>query len=214
MWMLVSAPSEICGWAGYKVHLTETCDDETPHLITHVETTPATTYDGAMMETIHAALAEKGLRPAEHVVDSGYLDAEVLVSSQEDHAITLIGPVAVDNSWQAKAEQGFAVTHFTIDWVQQQVVCPTGNTSRLWINTHDRHGKDVIHIKFNPADCQACPCRSLYEGKIGSTRADLTPAASALSGTAEGTRAPNDSNIQKRICTTCWDRRDDCTRSS
>jgi len=28
-------------WVGYKVHLTETCDDETPHLITHVETTPA-----------------------------------------------------------------------------------------------------------------------------------------------------------------------------
>src|SRR5579859_2899289 len=50
-------------WAGYKVHLTETCDDETPHLITHVETTPATIYDGAVLETIHAALAEKGLRP-------------------------------------------------------------------------------------------------------------------------------------------------------
>ena len=43
-------------WAGYKVHLTETCDDDTPHLITHVETTPATTYDGAVTETIHTAL--------------------------------------------------------------------------------------------------------------------------------------------------------------
>jgi len=32
-------------WLGYKVHLTETCDDETPHLITHVLTTPATTPD-------------------------------------------------------------------------------------------------------------------------------------------------------------------------
>ena len=163
-------------WAGYKVHLTETCDDETPHLITHVETTPATTYDGAVMETIHAALAEKGLRPAEHIVDSGYLDAEVLVSSQMDHAITLIGPVAVDNSWQAKAEQGFAITHFTIDWVQQQVSCPTGNTSRLWINTHDRHGKDVIHIKFSPADCLACPCRSLCtKAKSGARMLTLRP---------------------------------------
>jgi hypothetical protein len=28
-------------WIGYKVHLTETCDQERPHLITHVETTPA-----------------------------------------------------------------------------------------------------------------------------------------------------------------------------
>jgi transposase len=77
--------------------VTETCDEETPHLITHVETTPATTYDGAVMETIHAALEEKGLRHVEHVVDSGYLDAEVRVRSQQAHAITLIGPVAADN---------------------------------------------------------------------------------------------------------------------
>ena len=28
---------------GYKAHATETCDDDTPHVITHVETTPATT---------------------------------------------------------------------------------------------------------------------------------------------------------------------------
>jgi transposase len=29
-------------WVGYKAHATETCDDDTPHVITHVETTPAT----------------------------------------------------------------------------------------------------------------------------------------------------------------------------
>jgi hypothetical protein len=28
-------------WVGYKVHLTETCEDDAPNLITHVETTPA-----------------------------------------------------------------------------------------------------------------------------------------------------------------------------
>lgn len=32
-------------WIGYKVHLTETCEAEQPHLITQVETTPATTHD-------------------------------------------------------------------------------------------------------------------------------------------------------------------------
>lgn len=56
-------------WAGYKAHLTETCDDELPHLITHVETTVATTYDGAVTETIQTALAAKGLLPEEHIVD-------------------------------------------------------------------------------------------------------------------------------------------------
>jgi len=83
-------------WAGYKVHLTETCDDETPHLITHVETTTATTYDGAVTETIQTALAAKGLLPEEHIVDSGYLDAELIVSSQKTHGLTLLGPVPLD----------------------------------------------------------------------------------------------------------------------
>jgi transposase len=90
---------------------------------------------------------------------------------------------------RAKAEQGFDVTHFTIDWQQQQVMCPTGQNSRLWINTPDRHGKDVIQIKFNPAACQECPCRILCtKARIGSTHADLTPSASALSGVARSAR--------------------------
>ncbi|MGZ3624228.1 MAG: IS5/IS1182 family transposase, partial [Ktedonobacteraceae bacterium] len=58
-------------WAGYKVHLAETCDEELPHLITHVETTPATTYDGAVTVTIHEALEAIALPPEEHIVDSG-----------------------------------------------------------------------------------------------------------------------------------------------
>ena len=32
------------------VHLTETCDEGTPHLIVNVETTPATTPDDNMIE--------------------------------------------------------------------------------------------------------------------------------------------------------------------
>jgi hypothetical protein len=34
-------------WIGYKVSLTETCEDDLPNLITHVETNPAPTADGA-----------------------------------------------------------------------------------------------------------------------------------------------------------------------
>ncbi len=33
----------ITNWTGYKVHLTETCSENLPHVITQVETTPATT---------------------------------------------------------------------------------------------------------------------------------------------------------------------------
>lgn len=48
-------------WVGYKVHITETCDEETPHLITHVETTSATATDEAALEPIHKALKERDL---------------------------------------------------------------------------------------------------------------------------------------------------------
>ena len=37
-------------WVGYKAHLTETCDEDRPHLIVNVETTPATTPDDNMIE--------------------------------------------------------------------------------------------------------------------------------------------------------------------
>lgn len=163
-------------WAGYKVHLTETCDEERPHLITHVETTVATTYDGAVTETIHAALEAKALLPEEHIVDSGYLDAEVLVSAEQRQKISLIGPVAQDTSWQARDEHCFDKTQFTIDWQTQQVTCPEGKTSRYWIPTYDRHGKDVIHVKFNPADCKLCASRVLCtQAKSGARMLGIHP---------------------------------------
>ena len=58
-------------WTGYKVHLSETCEEDSPNLITHVETTPATTLDAAVVEDIHGALAQKERLPNLHVVDAG-----------------------------------------------------------------------------------------------------------------------------------------------
>jgi len=49
-------------WSGYKVHLTETCDEDTPHLITDVTTTLATVPDVLETAPIEAALAQRGLR--------------------------------------------------------------------------------------------------------------------------------------------------------
>src|SRR5215471_6158745 len=40
-------------WVGYKVHLTESCDEELPRLITHVETTTGPIADGAVTPVIH-----------------------------------------------------------------------------------------------------------------------------------------------------------------
>jgi transposase len=145
-------------WVGYAVHLTESCDDELPHLITDVATTPATTADNQLTGAIQARLAERELPPAEHFVDAGYMSADHLVSSQEQHT-DLIGPVIEDQSWQARAGEGFGVAQFSIDWDQQYARCPQGKTSVIWKPTRDSDGHEVISIRFAHADCRGCSVR-------------------------------------------------------
>ena len=147
-------------WTGYKAHLTETCDKDQPHLITQIETTPATTPDGAVVTTIHQNLAARELLPAEHLMDTGYVDAEVLVTSQAQHEVTVCGPVPPDTTWQKRAGEGFDLTCFIVDWAAEQVRCPLGKTSQQWLPHQDRHGNQGISVRFAKADCQACPARA------------------------------------------------------
>ena len=80
-------------WTGDKVHLTETGDPDGPNLITAVQTTPATTADVAVTESVHQALAARDLLPAEHVVERAYPDADILVY-RHAQGIDLLGPGA------------------------------------------------------------------------------------------------------------------------
>lgn len=163
-------------WVGYRVHLTETCDDDAPHLITHVATTPATTIDVEMTATIQAELAAHELLPAEHLVDSGYIDAELLVTSAQEHQIDLLGPVIVDPSWQAKESPDFTAAQFAIDWDAEQARCPQGKVSRQWTPGLDGEGNPSIHIGFHPKDCRACPCRvQCTRAKVGARGLTIRP---------------------------------------
>jgi transposase len=56
----------------------------TVHLITHVETSSAVEQDVSVTERIHAALDAKGILPSEHLLDTGYIGAELLVNAKED----------------------------------------------------------------------------------------------------------------------------------
>lgn len=147
-------------WTGYAVHLTETCTIETPNLITHVETTPATTADVEVTGTIHQALAAKDLLPAEHLVDTAYVSVDHLLEAQDDYQLDLVGPVPGGGSWQAKQGQGFDVSCFAIDWAQQVVTCPQGKLSQSWHQRQEKYGHDYIEARFSPADCHPCPVRS------------------------------------------------------
>jgi transposase len=94
-------------WVGYKAHLTETCDEDRPHLIVNVETTPATTPDDNMIEVVHESEKGRDLLPGEHLVDKGYTDSKVLVGSRRTYGVTIVGPVSEDPGWQARAGTGF-----------------------------------------------------------------------------------------------------------
>ena len=161
-------------WTGYTVHVTETCDRETPNLITHVETTAATTNEVDMIGAIHQALQEKDLLPGEHLVDAGYVDAENLVSSDDEYGVDLCGPTPPDPSWQSKDESAFDIACFAIHWEAQQVICPQGKVSRSW-HARTEKGLPVIQVRFRTTDCRSCVARSQC------TRAQTSASLGAIS---------------------------------
>ena len=142
-------------WLEYKVHVTETCDDDAAHLITHVTTCPAMQPDMTSTAGIHEGLAAKGLLPAEHFVDSAYVDAGLLASSQRDHGVSLEGPVRGTSSRPARAGQGYDLPHFAIDWDHEQVTCPQGKTSVSW--RRERIGDGETRICAHSAEQIASP---------------------------------------------------------
>lgn len=145
-------------WNGYAVHLTETCAPDTLNLITNVVTTPATTADIEVTDTIHEALIAKKLCPDEHFVDSAYVAVDQLLHSQQDH-IDLIGPISGGGSWQAKAGQGFDVSCFVVDWANYTVTCPQGKTSQTWNSRREKYGHEYLEFRFSPTDCRTCAHR-------------------------------------------------------
>jgi transposase len=166
------------GWGGYKVHFTETCDappppatddgdvggrpqrGEVPNLITNVATTTATVPDVAMTTPIHQQLADKNLTPAQHLVDSGYPSADIIVAAARLHGITLVSPMLLDHSAQARAGTGYDQASFTIDFDAQQATCPQGATSSSWSPARQRD-TDAIVVSWSTTTCKPCPAKAL-----------------------------------------------------
>ena len=146
-------------WVGYKVHLTETCDPEYPDLITQVSTTPATTSDFVMGPVIEDDLAARDLLPGAHLLDSGYVVADLLVSAPTQHQIDVVGPPLSSSSRQSREGHGYDVHAFVIHWETRQAQCPQGHRSVKWTPGHSPEGQPVIRIRFDRATCRACPTR-------------------------------------------------------
>lgn len=146
------------GWSGYKVHLTETCDEAAPRLITDVTVTRATQADVRALKPIQQHLQTQGLSPQKHLADRGYVTGHTLADSQRE-GIDLIGWVGANTSWQSKSG-GFGPERFDVDWGQERVTCPAGATSTVWYATQSRYGEPIVRVRFSPQACQSCPHRS------------------------------------------------------
>ena len=70
-------------WVGYRIHITETCEDGLPSIITDVQTAPGPVADGEATPIIHESLKARNLLPERQFVDTGYLDAELLAESKK-----------------------------------------------------------------------------------------------------------------------------------
>ena len=155
-------------WTGYKVHFTQTCDEDAPQLITAVQTTAAPLSDEGAVSAIHVDLAEKELLPDQHLVDAGYVTIANLVQSQSDYEVDLIGPTLKSHWYQA--ETGYDLSHFSIDWETETVTCPQGRINSSWTPIQ-RDGKSLIQVRFSQTDCKVCPSRTSC---TGTTRRTLT----------------------------------------
>jgi transposase len=146
-------------WVGDKVHLTATGEEGQPHRSTGVMTTPATTPDCVMGSLSQDDLAMRDLLPSVHLLDGGYVEAELLVTAQNLHQIDVVGPPFGSYSHQRRAREGYDLGAFQIDGEAQQARCPQGHTSLRWTPGRDVSGDPVVRIRFHGPTCRACPVR-------------------------------------------------------
>ena len=146
-------------WVGYKVHFTESCDEDKPHLITHILTVNATEQDINAVEPIHDDLQRRDLLPKDHLVDMGYTSAPMLYDSKRDYGVNVFGPVVEHPAWQRAT--GYEIDAFQIDWEHRTVTCPQGYTSNPWTMREHRRNHELTRVKFKRVECEPCPVHDL-----------------------------------------------------
>jgi IS5 family transposase len=125
-----------------------------------VATTGATVPDAVMTTPIHQQLEERQLLPSEHLADSGYPPAELIIHAARVFGITLVSPMLLDTSAQARAGAGYDKASFAFDFDAQQATCPQGIASSSW-NPCRQHQDEAIVVSWPKNACIPCPARQL-----------------------------------------------------
>jgi len=116
------------GWVGDKLQVTETDDEDLPHLITDIALTSSVESDQAALGAIQARQAARDVAPGQRVADQGYVSGQTLADSAQ-MGEDLIGPVPADHSPQARLPEGLTQDQFTVDLAQGTALCPAGQTA-------------------------------------------------------------------------------------
>lgn len=142
-------------WIGYKVHFTEICAPDLPHLITNVDTVAAYAPDAEHLARGQDELAKQGLLPARQFVDGAYVGTQMILESRKKHGIEVIGPVK-QNAHHSQIESGYDISAFEINWERQFATCPQGKRSTGWWQNTSKTGRVTISTKFSRTDCKNC----------------------------------------------------------
>lgn len=139
-------------WTGYKVQVTETCDEDRPHLIVDLEPTEAPAHDRPALEKVQARLQDQDTMPSEQYVDQSYISGKSIADS-EKLGINLKGMPLEDT----RGPEGFRQVDFQVDEDNQQATCPAGERATRWYERAGPEGEPAkIEIDFDAATCQAC----------------------------------------------------------
>jgi hypothetical protein len=140
-------------WVGSKAHLTETCDDDLPHLIIDVHTTGATDPDATATAPIGDKLTSRDMVPGTHLMDSAYPSAAALATAAA-RGTEVLAPIPQAGR-NARADT-FTPADFTIDFAAGTATCPGGavSISSTW------ESRGLIAYNFSRKDCGPCPIRS------------------------------------------------------
>ncbi len=152
------------GWVGYKLQLTETNDEDQPHLITDIAVTPATHYDSTVLPDIRERQQQRGVLPSERYGDSSYISGPLIAQGKllgED----MIGPMRTTSTPQSRLPDGLTHADFLIDFEARQVTCPGGNTAL--IISSGSSGRQAVFARKTCADCPLQPrcCTGKTEGR-------------------------------------------------
>jgi transposase len=139
-------------WLGYKAQVSETCDDQAPHLVVDLEATSALANDSPQLPAIQARLLGQGLCPQEHYVDQGYMSGANLAASARA-GIRLVGVPLEDTA----RPPGLRQADFAIDEAAHTATCPAGQPSRVWSEQAvEGAPQPQVQVRFTAATCRAC----------------------------------------------------------